>query len=452
MILYRPKEWWPLFRETYSEWTENKAPRLGAALAFYTALSIAPLIVLSLRVAAAFFGDDAAQGEIERQTQSMIGEQGSEAIQSIIKSSEENKTGGTIATVLSLATLLFGASGVFGQLQDSLNTIWEVEPKPGRGMWGFLRDRFLSFAMVMGIAFLLLVSLMISASLAFLGGFLDRLPEQFHVLAQAINASVSFGVIAVLFAMTFKFVPDVKMAWRDVWLGAAMTAALFTAGKFAIGAYLGHSSMASSYGAAGSLIVLLVWVYYSAQIVFFGAEFTKVYANRFGSRVLPEDHAMPVTPEARAKAGEKPASNAGQTASPSAVTTEPAISRYFDGWNKHDALAVVATMHASARYFGPTLPDEGIPVVEFLRQVEQTIAAVTNLHVDYDSLGIRSDDEHVTRFEMTSCPENDPTKIVFRLGGCNIFRVIDGKISSIHAYYDPGPLQLVAQRMAATGS
>jgi membrane protein len=441
MLPYHPKHWWPLLRETYAEWTENKAPRLGAALAFYTALSMAPLIVLSLRLAAAFFGDDAARGEIERQTQAMIGEQGSEAIQSIIKSSEENKTAGGIATVLSLVTLLFGASGVFGQLQDSLNTIWEVEPKPGRGIWGVLRDRFLSFAMVMGIAFLLLVSLIISASLAFFGGFLDRLPEQFHVLAQVINALVSFSVITVLFAMTFKFVPDVKMAWRDVWLGAAITAALFTAGKFAIGAYLGHSSMASSYGAAGSFIVLLVWVYYSAQIVFFGAEFTKVYANRFGSRVVPEDHAVPVTQEAQAKAGDKQMAS-GAAAVPATV---PAVRRFFEAWNRHDALAVVATMHPSARYFGPTLPSDGISVVEFLREIEHTIAALPNLKVDHELLGTR-DDEHFVRFDLSAEPGSDPV-----LSGCNLFRVIDDGISSIHAYYDPTPIQLAIQHGVSVG-
>jgi len=446
MIPSRPQDWWSLLRDTYNEWTENKAPRLGAALAFYTALSIAPLVVLSLRVAAAFFDDGAAQDEIVRQTQSMMGEQGSEAIQSIIKSSEENPSAGGVATALSLITLLFGASGVFGQLQDSLNTIWEVEPKPGRGVLGFLRDRFLSFAMVMGIAFLLLVSLMISASLAFVGTFLDRLPDQFHVVAQIINALVSFAVITVLFGMTFKFVPDVKMAWRDVWLGAAITAFLFTIGKFAIGVYLGQSSMASSYGAAGSLIVVLVWVYYSSQIVFFGAELTKVYANQFGSRVVPEDHAVAVGQAAQVKAGDRPGT--GEPATSGAL--EAAVSDYFAAWNKHDPVAVVATLHASARYFGPTLPEEGISVIEFLREIERTMTAVTDLVVTYQAVGAASDGMSVLTYQMSGRTRSALSAPALLLTGCNQFRVIDDKISSIHAFYDPTPLQLVLASDSST--
>jgi membrane protein len=293
---------WSLLGQTFSEWSEDKVPQLGAALAFYSALSIAPLLVIVLGVAAMFFGEDAARGELDNQIQSMVGEEGGKAIQDMIANANKPTTG-TIATVLSVITLLFAASGVFGQLQDSLNTIWEVKPKPGRGIFGMLRDRFLSLAMVMGIAFLLLVSLLVSAVLATLGTVLDRLPESLHWLSQGINLVVSVGVITVLFAMMFKFLPDVKMAWRDVWLGAFITAVLFTLGKFAIGLYLGHSTMASSYGVAGSFVVLLVWVYYSAQILFLGAEFTQVYANRFGSRIRPAENAVPLTAEARAQQG-----------------------------------------------------------------------------------------------------------------------------------------------------
>jgi membrane protein len=293
---------WSLLGQTFSEWSEDKVPQLGAALAFYSALSIAPLLVIALGVAAMFFGEDAARGELDNQIQSMVGEEGGKAIQDMVANANKPTTG-TIATVLSVITLLFAASGVFGQLQDSLNTIWEVKPKPGRGIFGMLRDRFLSLAMVMGIAFLLLVSLLVSAVLATLGTVLDRLPESLHWLSQGVNLVVSVGVITVLFAMMFKFLPDVKMAWRDVWLGAFITAVLFTLGKFAIGLYLGHSTMASSYGVAGSFVVLLVWVYYSAQILFLGAEFTQVYANRFGSRIRPAENAVPLTAEARAQQG-----------------------------------------------------------------------------------------------------------------------------------------------------
>ena len=301
---------WSLLKQTFAEWTEDKVPQLGAALAFYTALSIAPLLVISLAIAAMIFGEDAARGEIQHQMQSMVGDEGAKAIEEMIASANKPTTG-TVATVLSVITLLFGASGVFGQLQQSLNTIWEVQPKPGRGIMGMIRDRFLSFAMVFGIAFLLLVSLIISAAMASLATVMDRLPDSLHWLSQAVHFGISFAVITLLFAMMFKYLPDVKIAWSDVWLGAGITAALFTIGKFAIGLYLGHSSMASSYGVAGSFVVLLVWVYYSAQILFFGAEFTQVYANQFGSRIIPSENAEPVTEEARAQQG-LPRTSAGR--------------------------------------------------------------------------------------------------------------------------------------------
>ena len=294
---------WSLLKQTVAEWNEDRAPQLGAALAFYTALSIAPLLVLLLRIAAAIFGDDAsARLEIEHQAQSLIGAQGTEAVQAMIDSADDSKAG-MVATILSLATLLFGASGVFGQLQVSLNTIWEVEPKPGRGVWGFVHDRFLSFAMVMGVAFLLLVSLAISAGLSFASGYLNPFFGQAEVIGGIINAIVSTAVIAVLFALMFKLLPDVRMAWKDVWLGAIVTAVLFGLGKGAIGMYLGHSALSSSYGVAGSFVVLLVWVYYSAQILFFGAELTQVYANHYGRHIVPSENAVPVTEEAREQAG-----------------------------------------------------------------------------------------------------------------------------------------------------
>jgi membrane protein len=296
---------WQLLRQTFTEWNEDKVPRLGAALAFYTALSIAPLLVLLLRVAAIFFGDEAARGEIETQFHSLIGQEGASAVQEMLENASKPQSG-IVATVLSIATLLFGASGVFGQLQDSLNTIWEVAPKPGRGILGFLRDRFLSMAMVMGVAFLLVVSLVVSTGLAALGGYTLQLPESLKIVSWVVNLVVSLAVFTGVFAMMFKFLPDVKIAWKDVWLGAFITAILFAIGKFAIGLYLGQSALASSYGVAGSLIVLLVWVYYSAQIMFFGAEFTQVYANRYGQRIRPSENAQPVTEEQRAQEGLEP--------------------------------------------------------------------------------------------------------------------------------------------------
>jgi membrane protein len=294
---------WPLLRQTFSDWSEDKVPQLGAALAFYTALSIAPLLVIVLAVVGYFYGDSAAvQKEMNAQMQSMVGSEGAQALSDMVESANK-PTQGIVATVLSVITLVFGASGVFGQLQSSLNTIWEVEPKPNRGLWGMIRDRFLSIAMVMGMAFLLLVSLILSAALSQVDKLFAGLPDSMEWLAQALHFGVSLVVVTLLFAMMFRLLPDVKMAWSDVWLGAIVTALLFTIGKFAIGLYLGHSSMASSYGVAGSFVVLLVWVYYSAQIVFFGAELTQVYANNYGSRIVPAENAQPLTAEARAQQG-----------------------------------------------------------------------------------------------------------------------------------------------------
>lgn len=281
---------WPLLKQTFSDWSEDKAPQLGASLAFYSALSIAPLLVIALGIAATFLGDNAARGGVVGQLESLVGRQGGEAIESMLESANKPGTG-LIATTLSSITLLFGASGVFGQLQDALNTIWEVQAKPGRGALGWLKNRFISMAAVLGSAFLLLVSLLLTAALAAAGDFSNVVPESLAWLGQAGNFLLSIFVITCLFAMIFKLLPDVKMAWSDVWLGAFITAVLFTVGKFAIGIYLGRSTMASSYGVAGSFVVLLVWTYYSAQILFFGAEFTQVYANRYGSRILPDENA-----------------------------------------------------------------------------------------------------------------------------------------------------------------
>src|SRR6187399_2537162 len=203
---------WQLLKQTFTEWSEDKAPQLGASLAFYSALSIAPLLVIALAIAGFFLGEDAARGQIVHELHSLVGQDGGKAIEDMIQSANKPSTG-IIATVLSVATLLFGASGVFGQLQDALNTIWEVKPKSGRGIWGLIRDRFLSFTMVLGVAFLLLVSLLLTTAIAALGLTADRLPDALHWLAQVVNFAVSFVIITALFAMIFKLLPDVKMAW-----------------------------------------------------------------------------------------------------------------------------------------------------------------------------------------------------------------------------------------------
>jgi membrane protein len=279
-----------LARLTWEKWSSYRIPQLGAALAFYTALSIAPLLIISLAVGALAFGDKAARGEVASQMKSLVGNEGAEAVQQMLKNADKPASG-TAATVLGLVMLFVGASGVFSELQQSLNIIWEVEPKAGRGLIGIIRDRFFSFLMVLGIAFLLLVSLVLSAILASIGKLLSGLPESINWLAQILNLTVSFGVITLLFAMIYKILPDAKIAWRQVWLGAVLTAFLFTIGKFFIGLYLGQSSMASSYGVAGSFVVLLVWVYYSSQILYLGAAVTKVVADESESPTVPAENA-----------------------------------------------------------------------------------------------------------------------------------------------------------------
>jgi membrane protein len=281
-----------VLKRTYQKWAKDRVPQLGASLAFYTALSIAPLLVISLAVGGFVFGDEAARGEIATQMQSLVGEQGAAALQQMIQRADK-PAAGTAAAILGIITLLFGASGVFGELQQSLNIIWETEPKQGRGLWGVIRDRFFSFVMVLGIAFLLLVSLVLSAALTALGTVFERLPHSLAWLAQVLNFSVSFIVITLLFAMVYKILPDARIAWRQVWMGAILTSLLFTIGKTLIGLYLGRSSMASAYGVAGSFVVFLVWVYYSAQILYLGAEVTKAVADQSGEHIMPGQDAQP---------------------------------------------------------------------------------------------------------------------------------------------------------------
>ena len=252
--------------------------RLSAALAYYTLFSLAPLLVIVIAIAGFVFGQEAARGEIVGAIDQVIGPTAAKGVQEMVKNSA-NRDQGTVATIIGVITLLLGATGVFGQLQTALNTVWGVEQKKS-GIKGILKDRFLSFAMILGVGFLLLVSLVISAGLAAVGKFLSTSLPGGETVWQIINMLISLGVITVLFAMMFKLLPDKKVEWREVWVGAAFTSLLFALGKLAIGIYLGKSSLASTYGAAASLAILLVWLYYSGIILFFGAEFTEVYARR----------------------------------------------------------------------------------------------------------------------------------------------------------------------------
>jgi membrane protein len=354
--------WWPLAKQTLADWWEDKAPRLGASLAFYTVLSLAPLLVLVTPILASVFGDDAARKGIARQFEQLVGPEGAQAIDVMLKDPDvaaavvgeaatqpaatapvtqatqpatrsatttialtdgkgtvtgeqrvavhPPKRSGSpwpsrLAWAISIVVLVFGATNVFTELQDSLNTIWEVTPKPGSGLlWDFVRARVLSFAMVMAIGFLLLVSLVFSALLEGLQAyFADSHVQTAAQVWSAANNLASFALVTMLFAMMFRVLPDVRLRWRDVFAGAVLTAILFTVGRHLIGQYLGRVGVGQRYGASRSLVALLVWVYYSAQILFLGAEFTKVWSRRHGVHVEPTEVAVPVTEEARAQAG-----------------------------------------------------------------------------------------------------------------------------------------------------
>lgn len=295
-----------LLKQTVREWRDDAAPRLAASLAYYTTFSLAPLLILIIAIAGLVGGREAAQNQTMAEVQDLLGSDGRQFVQGMIESASRPTTGLT-ATLIGGVTLLFGALGVFGELQNSLNTIWEVTPKPAKNLWDGIRrfviKRLLSFTMVLGIGFLLLASLVVSAALSALGQYIGNRWPFGDFLLQVLNFLISFLVITLLFGMIFKFLPEIKIAWKDVWLGAAVTSALFTLGKFVIGLYLGRSRVGSTFGAAGSLAILLIWIYYSAQILFFGAEFTQVYANKYGSRIVPDPGMVKLTEQERAQQG-----------------------------------------------------------------------------------------------------------------------------------------------------
>ena len=291
-----------VLKETYREWSEDKATRLAAALAYYTAFSIAPLLLIAISVAGLVFGREAAEGQVYAQLEGLLGQGAAATIQESVASSQ-NTGASTISAIIGLAMLVWSASGVFSQLQDALNTIWEVAPDPNAGWLATIRRRFMSMTMVLGIGFLLLVSLVLSAGISAIGNLLGGLLPGGELLWQGLNFVLGFAVVALLFAAIYKVLPDAEIEWSDVWVGAVVTSFLFTVGRILIGLYLGHASVGSTFGAAGSLLVFLVWVYYSAQILFFGAEFTQVYAREYGSRIRPSKGAIGVTEETRAEQG-----------------------------------------------------------------------------------------------------------------------------------------------------
>jgi membrane protein len=285
-----------LVKDTIKEWQDDQASRLAAGLAYYTAFSMAPVLIMVIAITGLFGGREATQGLVMAQVEDLVGVQGREFVESMLQSASVQSTG-IVATVLGTITLLLGALGAFNELQFTLNRIWDVEPKPVKawtaGVRNFLTLRLLSFSMLLGIGFLLLVSLVVGAVLAALGNYLSAITDFPELALQTIHFVVSLGLITLLFALMFKYIPDIDIPWLSVWPGAAVTAIFFTLGKYLIGLYLGQSNVGTTFGAAGSMMLIMLWIYYSSQIVFLGAEFTQVYSRRFAIRGRPSEHAVP---------------------------------------------------------------------------------------------------------------------------------------------------------------
>jgi membrane protein len=305
----RLKPVWSLARQAVNAWIDDYAPSMGAALSYYTLFSIAPLLLIVTALAGIVFGDDAARGEIFEQLRGLMGDEGAAAVEKLVQSADRPQ-GGVVATVIGVLMLLLGATSVFGELQNALDRIWRAPARAqSSGWWSLLHSRLLSFGMILGIAFLLMVSLVVSALLSALGKLWGPAFKGWENVAHTLDILASFVIVTVLFAMIYKIIPRVRVRWRDVWIGAAVTSALFAVGKFLIGLYIGKSSVASAFGAAGSLAVMMVWVYYSAQIFLLGAEFTWVYAHTYGSR---RGRARPAPDIGRAKAPPPEASMVGR--------------------------------------------------------------------------------------------------------------------------------------------
>ncbi len=273
------KKYWLLAKQIFSEWSDHEAPRMGAALAFYTILSLSPLLVLVVAIAGLFFDRSGVLQKLTAQVQDLLGTSGAEVVTTTLTSAQKSSSESLAASSLSLVVLLISASGVFGELRSALNKIWGAKPESAGGIWGLLRERFFSFGMVFAVGFLLVSSLVLSAGLAVAASFLGGLVPMPHVIASVIDLAISLFGVAVVFTLTFKYVPATNVGWREARIGGMATAILFTAGKFLIGLYLSKAAVGSAYGAAGSVVVVIVWIYYTAQIVFFGAEFTHVIGS-----------------------------------------------------------------------------------------------------------------------------------------------------------------------------
>ncbi len=302
-----------LFKKTFAEWSQDRASRLAAALAYYTIFSIAPLLVIVIGIAGLVWGRQAVKGQLMSQIGGTVGPQAASLIQTMVQNASK-PSAGIAATIIGFVVLLFGASGVFAALQDALNTVWGVAPKPGRPLKNTLQDRLVSFLMVLLIGFLLLASLVISAALQAAAGLVGNAAGMSAATGVAANFLFFLVVGILLFALIFKILPDAEVGWSDVWIGATFTSLLFAVGRWLLGLYLGRAGVASTYGAAGSLVVLLLWIYYSAQILLLGAEFTQVYARRHGAHIRPAPNAIALTPEMRGQQGMLGGSKTGQGA------------------------------------------------------------------------------------------------------------------------------------------
>jgi membrane protein len=295
---------WILKRAVAGWWNDN-VPRLGASLAYYTLFALAPILIVAITIAGVFFGAEAVQREVTGQIGGLVGESGAEAVRAMLEGASQ-RSGNGLATAIGLVTFFLGATGAFLELQTALNAVSRVKPRADAGIKDMLVQRLLSFGLVVGVGFVLLVSLLVSAALSALNRYMGAIMPDIAVAWQGINTLVSLGVVTLLFAMIYQFLPDVKLRLRDVWVGALVTAGLFSVGKFLIGLYLGTSGVSTAYGAAGSVVVLLIWVYYSSQVVLLGAEFTKAYVERFGTRPAPSAHAKK-DPRPEATGGKKEA-------------------------------------------------------------------------------------------------------------------------------------------------
>lgn len=296
-MIIQPTEVWRLFKASIKSWSDDRAPSMGAALAYYTAFSLAPVLLIVITIAGLVFGREAAQGVLFGQIADMVGPQAGQAIQAMLENGHESG-GGVLGTIVGIAMLIIGATTVFVELQDDLDRIWKAEQRTGSGIWNFIRTRMLSFGMILAIGFVLIVSFVVTSLVAAMGQWWSNAFVGMEAVLQVVNFLVSFGIITLLFAMIYKILPNVTIPWSDVWIGAGVTSLLFSIGKFLIGLYIGKSAVASSYGAAGAFVVLLLWIYYSTQIFLLGAEFTYNYSHDRGSRAgqkkaVPESQRAP---------------------------------------------------------------------------------------------------------------------------------------------------------------